>query len=123
MRYRICACCLLSFSLIAPARAQVKPKVTFDSIRVGFSGSAEPGEPLEGRFRATLHKAGCWTPVFVSITPGPDGIQEGRVIVEAGDSDDIQNRYTIPFPRGGLPPDESFTFLTYTKPSSLNSEI
>jgi hypothetical protein len=103
--------------------AQVRPKVQFDNIQVGFSGAAEAGEQGDARFRASLHKAGFWTPVYVSITAGPDGIESGRIVVESTDSDDIQNHYIVPLPRGGLPPNEPFTFLTYTKPSSLHSEI
>src|SRR3984893_8084353 len=114
---------LLSFTLLAPARAQVAPKVQFDNIQIGFSGAAEPGEVIDPRIGAALHKAGIWTPVYVSITAGPDGITTGKVVIEATDNDDVQNRYTIPFPRGGLPEKEPFTFLTYTKPSGLQEKI
>jgi hypothetical protein len=114
---------LLSFTLLTPARAQVAPKVQFDNIHVGFSGAAEPGEVVDPRIGTGLHKAGIWTPVYVSITAGPDGIQKGKVVVEATDNDDVQNHYTVPFPRGGLPEKEPFTFLTYTKASSLHGKI
>jgi hypothetical protein len=114
---------LLSVTLLAPARAQVAPKVQFDNIHVGFSGAAEPGEVVDPRIGVGLHKAGIWTPVYVSITAGPDGIQTGKVIVEATDNDDVQNHYTVPFPRGGIPEKEPFTFLTYTKASSLHGKI
>jgi hypothetical protein len=123
MKKQLLAGLLLSFALLAPARAQVAPKVQFDNIQVGFSGAAEPGEVIDPRIGAALHKAGIWTPVYVSITAGPDGIQTGKVIIEATDNDDVQNHYTVPFPRGGLPEKEPFTFLTYTKASSLHGKI
>ena len=104
-------------------RTQIAPKVQFDNIQIGFSGASEPGEAIDPRVGTALHKAGFWTPVYISITPGPDGIETGKVIVEAIDNDDVQNRYTIPFPRGGLPEKEPFTFLTYTKPSGLHEKI
>jgi hypothetical protein len=114
---------LLSFTLLAPAHAQVAPKVQFDDIKIGFSGAAEPGEVIDPRIGSALHKAGIWTPVYVSITAGPDGIQTGKVTIEATDNDDVQNHYTVPFPRGGLPEKEPFTFLAYTKASSLHGKI
>jgi hypothetical protein len=123
MKKQLLAGLLLSFTLLGPARAQVAPKVQFDNIQVGFSGAAEPGEVIDPRVGSALHKAGVWTPVHVSITAGPDGIQTGKVVIEATDNDDVQNHYTVPFPRGGLPEKEPFTFLTYTKASSLHGKI
>src|SRR5947209_12108429 len=80
-------------------RAQV-PRVQIDHVQVGFPAQAEPGEPMDPRNRVSLHKAGFWTPVYVSFTAGPQGVKTGQVTVACADTDDVENTYTVPLPTG-----------------------
>jgi hypothetical protein len=107
-----------------PARAQTPP-ITIDDVRVGYSADADADDPDSGnRHRITNYlKSGFWTPVYVAITPGPEGIKSGRVVVETDDCDDVRNTYSTPLPSGGLPPNESYTAVTYVKIGSLTSEL
>src|SRR5262249_39250323 len=66
-------------------------------------------------------KPGAWTPVFVDLTAGPQGLENATLTVESTDNDDIQNIYTVPLPR--LDPKEYFQAITYTKPGSGGGDI
>jgi hypothetical protein len=116
----VCAC----LSTGATALGQ-GPKIRFDpeDIRIGFAAPPEPGEPADPRGRLSLHKAGCWTPVYVTFTAGLDGVKAGRVTIEATDSDDVQNTYSVPLPSGGVRPNEPATVMAYTKLGSVSGEI
>jgi hypothetical protein len=105
-----------------PARAQTPP-ITIDDVRIGYSADLDVDDN-EGAHRiANYLKSGFWTPVYVAITPGPEGIKNGRVVVETKDCDDVDNTYTTPLPSGGLPPNESYTAITYVKIGSTTSEL
>jgi hypothetical protein len=105
------------------ARAQQRFKVAIDDIQIGFPTTPEPNEIIDARGRMHLLKAGCWTPVYVRIKAGPEGIARGVVKVETTDTDDLTNVYTTPLPTGGLQPDEIYTAIAYTKIGSSNGEI
>jgi hypothetical protein len=109
-------------ALALPARAQTPP-ITIDNVRVGYSAELEPEDNEGARPITNYLKSGFWTPVYVAITPGPEGIKSGRVVVETEDCDDVKNTYTTPLPTGGLPPNESYTAVTYVKIGSLTSEL
>jgi hypothetical protein len=119
-QFIIGAVAILAMAL--PARAQTPP-ITIDDVRVGYSADLDIDDN-EGAHRiANYLKSGFWTPVYVAITPGPEGIKSGRVVVETEDCDDVRNAYTTPLPSGGLPPNESYTAITYVKIGSLTSEL
>jgi hypothetical protein len=109
--------------LAAPAHAQQRPKVFIDNVQVGFTATAEEGDPADPRGRLTLYKAGVWTPVYVYLRAGPDGIVKGKVQVETTDSDDVQNTYTVPLPPAGVPPDEPYLAILYTKTGSVSNDF
>src|SRR5437868_5241206 len=114
MRYPVLIGLALALALGLPplAPAQSRSKTRIEKVQVGF-----PSSPQTGEF-----KAGAWTPVYVQVTAGSEGIGKGDVlIVEASDSDDVRNHYTVPLP--ALNPGESDLVLAYTKPGSANSEI
>jgi hypothetical protein len=105
-----------------PARSQTPP-ITIDDVRIGYSADVDPDDNEGGHRIRNYLKSGFWTPVYVAITPGPEGIKTGRVVVETEDCDDVHNTYTTPLPSGGLPPNESYTAVTYVKIGSLTSEL
>ncbi len=114
MRHSVLVGLALALALELPpaALAQPRTKTRIEKVQVGF-----PTSPQTGEF-----KAGAWTPVYVHVTAGSEGIGKGEVlVVEASDSDDVRNHYTVPLPP--LNPGESDLVLTYTKPGSANSEI
>jgi hypothetical protein len=114
MRYPVLVGLVLASSLGLPlaAPAQPRTKTHIEKVQVGF-----PSGPQTGEF-----KAGAWTPVYVYVTAGSEGIGKGEVLlIEATDSDDVRNHYTVPLPL--LNPGESDRVLAYTKPGSANSEI
>src|SRR5437899_1362643 len=120
-QFMIGAVAILAIAL--PARTQTPDRITIDDVRVGYSADADPDEIESGRRIRDYLKSGFWTPVYVAITPGPEGIKSGRVVVETDDCDDVRNTYTTPLPSGGLPPNESYTAVTYVKIGSLTSEL
>jgi hypothetical protein len=92
-------------------QAQQKPAITIDAVRVGFQRLGPEH----------IFKSGFWTPVYVDVTAGPRGAPKADIMVETDDSDDVRSRYTAALPP--LEPNEQFTLLTYTKPSSTNAEM
>jgi hypothetical protein len=73
--------------VLAPAAgtAQQRGPIRIDTIRIGFLTTA-----AEGQF-----KAGAWTPVYVDVTAGKEGVPRADLIVESVDSDDIRSRYRV----------------------------
>jgi hypothetical protein len=101
-----------------------RPKVHIDNVQVGFPAVPEQGDPyIDERNRITYHKAGFWAPVYVDLSAGPDGFDDGFVVVESADSNDDLNNYTVQLPRGGIGPNEMLRVLTYTKPGSVTGEV
>jgi hypothetical protein len=66
-------------------------------------------------------KAGVWTPVYIKLEGGSEGSPRGELIVETADSDDVPNRFRVPFP--ALDAEKGATVLGYTKPGSGGCEI
>ncbi|MBV9124881.1 MAG: hypothetical protein JO112_16120, partial [Planctomycetes bacterium] len=106
------------------------PPVQIDQVRIGFPGGSEPGEAADERGRSDLFKSGEWTPVYVDLTVGPQGLVGTRseqaetgfqVVVEASDSDNVQNSYRVPLPN--LEPNQQFTALAYLKPGGLLDDV
>lgn len=124
MRYSIRACLILLLVLaITPATlAQQRQRVYVDNVQIGFAAGADSADAADlDQGRASLHKSGFWTPVYVVIRAGQEGLRGGLVIVETTDSDDVQNTFTVSFPP--LNPDDRFLALTYTKPGSQDGEM
>lgn len=113
----------LLVGLAGPVAAQQKPRVVIDQVLIGFPRGADTGEIVDAQSPVSAFKAGFWTPVYVYCTAGPEGIASGKVTVEATDTDDVQNAYTVPLPRGGVPANEPFLVITYTKPGLGGGEI
>jgi hypothetical protein len=105
----------------ALAAAQARGRVSIDDVRIGFSAAPELGEPVDVKNRMSFFKSGAWTPVYVDITAGPEGLEGAQLIVEVSDSDDIQSNYVISLPR--LDPREAFTALTYAKPGTAGGDL
>src|ERR1700736_2376041 len=98
MRSRILACLLAAFSVLEAGCAQgdhQPSRIQINQVRVGFPAATQPGEPLDERNQPNLFKPGAWAPVYVDLTPEPDGLdnpstEKGQVVyqvaVETGDS-------------------------------------
>ncbi|CAN5539481.1 hypothetical protein BH10PLA2_BH10PLA2_11440 [soil metagenome] len=93
------------------AQAQERHKIRINTIRVGF-----PSAMVDSQF-----KAGNWTPVYVDVQAGPDPVARAKLTIEAVDTDDVRNNYTVDVPL--LEPNASETVLAYTKPGSAGDEI
>jgi hypothetical protein len=107
----VCVALLLLVSAAVPARAQQRAPITIDAVRVGFQRLGSDH----------LFKSGCWTPVYVDVTAGPQGTPKADIVVETDDCDDVRSRFTMALPP--LEPKEAFTLLTYTKPGSTSAEL
>src|SRR5262249_52067999 len=111
--------------LLQPIGVQAQPGgklVNIDNVRIGFiTGPSEPGDPGDLKNRLSYFKPGAWTPVYVDITAGPQGLENATLTVETTDNDDIQNTYTVPVPR--LDPKESVQVISYVKPGSGGGDI
>ncbi|MBL8793262.1 MAG: hypothetical protein JNM56_05105 [Planctomycetia bacterium] len=116
---------LAALVLLLPttAFAQQPPRLQIANVRVGYPGSYVEQEGS----RPHLFRAGAWTPVFVDIQAGREGLKgnEGRidVIVETPDPDDAQTAYTVTVPLRELGPNGQFTVFTFAKPASMTSEL
>ena len=114
---------LLVTALPTAGLAQQRPKLQVADVRVGFPAGfvAEAGEKRD------LFKAVSWTPVYVDVQAGPDGLRgtEGRIdiVVETLDCDDVMTSYTVSVALDKLGPNEQFTVVTYTKPAATNSDV
>ncbi len=82
-----------------------------DAIRVGF-----PSSLVDSQF-----KSGQWTPVYVDVTAGPEPIAHAKLTIEAVDTDDVRNNYTVDMPL--MEPGESTTVMAFTKPGSESADI
>jgi hypothetical protein len=123
MRYQSLASLALAVSFLLPAVAagQLRGKVSIDDVRIGFSTAPEVGEPVDVKNRLSYFKSGAWTPVYVDLTAGPEGLDKARLIIEVTDSDDIQSNYIVPLPR--LDPREQFTAIGYVKSGSAGGDL
>jgi hypothetical protein len=92
MRYTAFAALVLTATFLfpAPGWAQKARRSTITGARVGFQAALANDGGKE-----YLFKSGMWAPVSVDISAGTEGLTEGEITVEATDSDDIQNTYTI----------------------------
>lgn len=105
----LAALTLLGLSPAAQAQAR---KVTIERVRVGL-----PVNQVQGEF-----KSGFWTPVYVDVTAGPEGLPRGgEIAVETSDCDDVRNNYHVLLPI--MDPNERVAVMAYTKPSSVHSEM
>ncbi len=119
MRYPLLASlALVSFILLpAGAEAQSGKFVNIDNVRIGFlTPPSEPGDPVDAKNRPSYFKPGAWTPIYVDLTAGPQGLENAWLTIEGTDNDDIQNSYTVALPR--LDPKEYFQAITYFKAGS-----
>ena len=87
-------------------QAQSRIRLRIESVQVGFGASPPIAE----------FKSGFWTPVYITVMAGPEGTPRGELVVEAVDSDEVPNRYTVPLPQ--LEPNDQETVLAFTKPGS-----
>src|SRR5437764_11696051 len=116
MRSLLLACLASILVLPGAALGQSKPKLQITDVRIGFPAGVgrETGE------RQHYFKAGSWTPVYVDIQAGRDGLKgtEGRIdiVVESPDADDVLTNYTVSVALDKLGPNEMFTVPTYAKP-------
>src|SRR5262249_55968418 len=117
---------LVCLSLVAvlgrPTTVEAQSRRNTDiRVRVGF-----PVAPAEGRpaMRGLdLFKPGLWTPVYVDVTAGDDGLSDAKIVVETTDADDVRNNYTVPVPRMNPGESSRMPVIAYTKPASSHPEI
>jgi hypothetical protein len=92
--------------------AQKRQPVRITGVRMGYSLTQTD---------LGLFKAGAWTPVYIDLEAGPQGIDRGEVIVETSDSDEIRNRYLTALP--SLEPREQTTVISYQRPAAGVADI
>jgi hypothetical protein len=120
---RIYVLATVTILISAAVYGQQRPRVAIENIQIGYPTSPESGEIVDERGRLSLHKAGFWTPVYVTLRAGAEDIVAGKVVVETTDSDDLQNTYTVPLPPAGLKAGDQLTMLAYAKTGSTSGEI
>src|SRR5205085_5771859 len=112
---QIMRCSVLAATLLTllPARGytQDRPPLHINSVRVGF-----PVNPAISHY-----KSGFWTPVYIDVTAGPNGLDRGEFVVESIDSEGVRNRYAVPL--SPLRKDEQSYIIGYTKPGSTQGEF
>jgi hypothetical protein len=109
-------------ALVPAAQAQQRPRVAIEFVRIGFPAGLDSTDAVGmDQSLGTLFKSGLWTPVYVTIRAGAEGTRPGRVVVEATDSDDVQNTYAVPVP--ALEPNDTVTVQAFTKTGSVNGDL
>lgn len=125
MRHALAACLVVSVSLMSSGTAQAQrvPRVKIEHVRYGFPAGIQPDGETGDWESTPLFKLGVWTPVYISLTAGPQGFKkdEAQVVVESADSDEVVNNYSVPVPP--VEKNETFTVLAYTKPGSAEKGI
>lgn len=125
MRHALAACLAVSVTLMSSGigQAQRVARVKVEHVRYGFPAGIQPDGETGDWESTPLFKLGVWTPVYVSLTAGPQGFRkdEAVVVVESADSDEVVNNYSVPVPP--VDKNESFTVLAYTKPGSAEKGI
>jgi len=103
--------------LLAQQADKKAPIAEIKMARVGFM-SSDPVDP-QGRF-----KVGMWTPVYLKIKAGPQGIHakgpnepEPYIQVENEDNEDVGTIYRTPFK---MAPNEERWITTYAKPGKMS---
>ena len=92
--------------------AQLRKKVEFENVQIGFGGS----KPL------AKFKSGFWTPVYIYVKGGPKGSEKpGELVIESGDSDEVRSRYTVAMPQ--LEKDEVQLVIGYTRPARQDFSV
>jgi hypothetical protein len=122
MRCSFVLCLVTLVAVTSFAAAQEKPKemkerLVVERIRVGLPDGRKTDQ---GRI-----KTGCWVPVYVDVTIGPEDIPANSLVlvVETADSDGILNQYAQPVPFI-LPKKQTVSGLqTYVRPGSFGGEI
>ena len=107
MRYLAILAAIAGLAL--PGAASAQPLAKFEKIRVGF----QPYNQAASIGRYKLH---LWTPVYVTLTAGPNGLRPDErpyLRIESPDFEDVGTIYRTPV---RLEPNETATFITYTKP-------
>ena len=102
---------IVLLTALSPAPAQERGKIRINTIRVGF-----PTNLTDSQF-----KSGDWAPVYVDVTAGPEPIVHAKLTIEAVDTDDVRNNYTVDM--APLEPGETATITAYTKPGSTGDEV
>jgi hypothetical protein len=98
-------------ALTIPAAATAQPPAKFEKVRVGF----QPYNQAAGFGR---YKVGLWTPVYVTLTAGPNGLaarqgdKPAYLQIQTSDFEDVGTIYRTPI---RIEPNETTTFTTYTK--------
>jgi len=110
MRIRPIALFVAIVSLALPAAVAAQPPAKFEKVRVGF----QPYNQAAGFGR---YKVGLWTPVYVTLTAGPNGLgvrpeEKPYLKIETSDFEDVGTIYRLPV---RLEPNETATFIGYTK--------
>jgi hypothetical protein len=105
------------------AMAQERPKLEIADVRIGFPA----GTQGVGGDKTNHAKASHWTPVYVYIQAGREGLQgtEGPItlVVEAEDADNVLANYRVSKPLSKLGPSGMDMVVAFVKPASTNPEI
>jgi hypothetical protein len=119
MRYLLVPALILT--LLAPAIATAQPPrlAQIDKVRVGF-------RPYNEQANFGRYKVGLWTPVYVDITAGQNGLGAMKgdpqpwLKIETPDFEGVNTIYRMPV---RVEPNETETFVMYTKTGNMNGEI
>jgi hypothetical protein len=80
--------CILLFGIACECHAQ---SAKFEKVRIGFKSYAAEDS---GRT-----KIGLWTPLYVDLQAGPDGLRESQLKVEIPDNEDVGTIISVALPR------------------------
>lgn len=113
MRLSLTFATMIALCASTTASAQERPTATsaprIDRVRAGFR--AYDGDEA-GRF-----KVGLWTPVYVDVTAGSEGLA-ADLEFESADSEGVGTFYRVPI---ALKPREKRTFIGYTKAGNFET--
>src|SRR5262245_42791858 len=93
--------------------AAAQPPVKAESVRVGF--------PAYSADDSNRFKVGLWTPVYVRLEAGPQGLPAGQLTIETADSEDVGTLLSVPVPQ--LQKGEKHTVQGYAKPGNLSGNF
>jgi hypothetical protein len=112
---------VVALALVVPAGATAQPPpAKIERVRVGYKSYRE-------EFQTSKFKVGMWAPVYVEITAGPNGIGAKKpgdpapfLEITTPDSEDVETVFRIPV---AVEPNETQTFVGYTKPGNAFPEV
>ncbi len=103
--------------VLTPAGRAEQGPPQLEQVRVGLPAGS--GDKESGRVRS-----GCWTPVYLKVKAGKDGVNPPgayKVLLQANDAEDVPYTYVVALP--ALAANQDFLAIGYLRPGSNTSEV